>query len=59
MAINDLPDFFPQVWWLYVLIISGLHLVGLLPKPRLLEAIKGDVQQKGILGRVCLAIPGG
>ena len=49
-AINDIPDFFPQVRWLYVLIISSLHLVGFLPKSRLLEAIWDDVQQKSMLG---------
>src|SRR5262249_13955340 len=47
-AISDLPDFFPQVRWFFILNradISGLHLVGLLPKPRLLEDIMGDVQK--------------
>jgi hypothetical protein len=45
-AINDLRDFSPQVRWLYVLnraFISGLHLVGLLPKPRLLDDIRAAV----------------
>jgi len=46
-VISELPDFFPDVRWFYVLnrnAISGVHLVGLLPKPWLLEAIKADVQ---------------
>jgi hypothetical protein len=47
-VISELPDFFPHVRWFYVLNrngISGLHLVGLLPKPSLLDVIKCDVQK--------------
>ncbi len=47
-VISQLPDFFPHARWFYVLNrhgISGLHLVGLLPKPSLLEDIRGDVQK--------------
>jgi hypothetical protein len=48
-VISELPDFFPEVRWFYVLnrnAISGLHLVGLLPKPWLLEDVKADVRKK-------------
>jgi hypothetical protein len=46
--IKELPDFFPAVRWIYFLNrggISGLHLVGLLPEPRLLDEIRKDVQK--------------
>jgi len=37
-VINEVPDFFSNARWFHVLnrlTISGLHLVGLLPRPRL------------------------
>ena len=43
-VINEVPDFFSHARWFHVLnrhTISGLHLVGLLPRPRLLEVIRG------------------
>jgi hypothetical protein len=46
--IKELPDFFPTVRWIFFLNqngISGLHLVGLLPAPRLLEYVRKDVQK--------------
>jgi hypothetical protein len=46
--LKELPDFFPGVRWVYVINrtgISGLHLVGLLPAPRLLEDVRKDVQR--------------
>src|SRR5215468_6271496 len=46
--IKELPDFFLDVRWIYFLNrneLSGLHLVGLLPAPRLLEDIRRDVQK--------------
>lgn len=46
--IKELADFFPGVRWIYFLNrngISGLHIVGLLPKPRLLEDVRKDVQK--------------
>jgi hypothetical protein len=46
--LKELPDFFPWVRWVYILNrngISGLHIVGLLPAPRLLEDVRRDVQK--------------
>jgi hypothetical protein len=46
--LKELPDFFPAVRWVYFINragISGLHLVGLLPAPRLLEDVRKDVQR--------------
>jgi hypothetical protein len=46
--LKELGDFFPGVRWAYVLNrngISGLHMIGLLPTPRLLEQIRLDVQK--------------
>jgi hypothetical protein len=46
--IKELPDFFPAVRWAFILNrdgISGLHLVGLLPAPRLLEDVRKDVEK--------------
>ena len=44
----EVADFFPGVRWVYVLNrngVSGLHIVGLLPAPRLLEDVRLDVQK--------------
>jgi hypothetical protein len=46
--LKELADFFPGVRWVYFINrtgISGLHLVGLLPAPRLLEDVRKDVQR--------------
>src|SRR5262249_27605816 len=46
--LQDLPDFFPDVRWVFVLnrqSITGIHLIGLLPEPRLLEHIHRDVRK--------------
>ncbi len=46
--LEDLEAFLPQVRWVYALNrngITGLHLIGLLPEPRLLEDIRQDVQK--------------
>jgi hypothetical protein len=44
--LSQLADFIPSVRWCYVLnrqMVTGLHLIGLLPKPRLLEHVRQDV----------------
>ena len=44
--LKELRDFLPAVRWIYFLNrdgISGLHIVGLLPAPRLLEDVRKDV----------------
>ena len=46
--LEEVADFFPGVRWVYVLNrngISGLHIIGLLPTPRLLEDVRRDVQK--------------
>jgi hypothetical protein len=46
--LKELPDFLPAVRWVYFLNrtgISGLHIVGLLPAPRLLEDVRRDVRK--------------
>ncbi len=46
--LGEFTGFFPAVRWFYGLNrngISGLHLFGLLPEPRLLEEIRQDVQK--------------
>ena len=46
--LRELAAFFPGVRWLYVLNrsgVSGLHIIGLLPTPRLLEDVRRDVQK--------------
>ena len=45
--LKELAVFFPNVRWMYVLNrngISGIHIIGLLPVPRLLEEIRTEVQ---------------
>jgi hypothetical protein len=44
--LDELAAFFPQLRWVYALSrngVSGLHLIGLLPCPRLLEEVRCDV----------------
>jgi hypothetical protein len=46
--LDEFTAFFPEVRWFYGLNrkgISGLHLFGLLPKPRLLEEVRKEVYQ--------------
>lgn len=46
--LEELPDFLPAVRWTYFLNrsrISGLHIVGLLPRPRLLDDVRDDVRK--------------
>jgi hypothetical protein len=46
--LQELRGFFPEVRWVYILNrsgISGLHVLGLLPAPRLLEEVRGEVQK--------------
>lgn len=46
--LDESRGFFPNVRWFYGLNrngISGLHLFGLLPEPRLLEEVRNDVQK--------------
>lgn len=46
--LDEFTGFFPAVRWFYGLNrngISGLHLFGILPEPRLLEEIRQDVQR--------------
>ena len=47
-VLKELEDFFPGVRWVYVLNrngVSGLHMIGLLPTPKLLEDVRRDVQK--------------
>jgi hypothetical protein len=46
--LKDLAAFLPRVRWFYVLSrsgVTGLHLIGLLPEPRLLEEVRREVRQ--------------
>jgi hypothetical protein len=46
--LNELEAFLPQVRWVYALnrnAITGLHLIGLLPEPRLLEDVHRDLRK--------------